>query len=530
MIAVKAYPLHRLRGPLEIGTAALLLLALSFGVSWHFLTASGIAFSPGNAFAQHVASALNFRDALFAGQWLPRWQALPSELPDLPVFQYGGFLSAAAAQPFLAIGMDGANSVVLGLVALRLVGLMALYLAARLGRASPPSAYLGAAAYALTPYCISTLYGSADVPLAAAEGVLPLLVLGWMMVLAERRRAGLSVIAVAVVLLALAQPVYLLYGVILGAVFLVFAPTWADRLFLAGGLAVGLAAGAFQWYPDLISRGDLATGFVSRSPFLARDLSSLSGWFGFPAASVISGAKVYYFTLGFWTLPVLAGLVWCVAKGARRHASLPLLAGLSAFLVLAYSPVDVWSILPKLLEMAEFPYRLLAFAGLLTAVALPIVMPTIRWRNAALLLLLMVDSQLLVLSGSDDHAPLAYSNSEIGKLFSTMSDRASGPLTNVWTDGWLSPDNRVRWDAKGGTPFLNVVGSSAVPGGPVDIWLANPETGSSLTDKTAVGPGPFRALIPLPSTNQPVTLRVARFFEPHEANPNHRSAATSVFR
>jgi hypothetical protein len=502
--------------------ATVLCLALSFGVSQALLRQAQIPVTPNQDLARHVASALNFRAALSQGQYVPRLQPFPPELPDSPTFQYYGFLSGAAAQPFLFMGLHGLRAVVFGMIALRFAGFLVLYTTARLLGAGPPAAAVSIVAYGLTPYYISAFYGRVAVPEATAAAILPFTLLGWVQVGRGRLEAGFAILSLSVLLLSLAHPIFLLYGVLLLVGLAFFSPTWPERLTMVGGLVAGLLAAAFQWLPAFVSRGELAS-YIVQSPFLTRWLSSRSGLTGLPRpAGQTDDLPLYFFTLGWWTVPLLVGLLALVVRHRRRTPALPLLAALAVFLFLAYSPLDVWPLLPKAMYYVQFPYRLLAFCGLLAAVAIAVVMHSLGPLTAAFFIGAMVVTQFAVLRGPEFAGVLTMSDEQIMNAFASQDYTMGNPqaaVSVIATDGWLDPDNRVRLPSGAPTPLrLRLVGTTIFPD-PVDIWLAEAVTKRSVSEARSLGPGAFDVVLTIPpsmESSTSLTIVASRYLVPRD--------------
>ena len=179
----------------------LFLLALVSCGYW--LCLSGIPQTPAQDLAKHVALVLNFADAIRDGQLVPRLQLPPAEYPDLPVFQYYGFMDGALAAPWILLGMSGLHAIALSLVLLRWAGLAALFRSARLLGTDRPVAFLTASLYALGPYAISNVFGRSAVPEAHAHSLLPFITLGWITICGQKKSIGVPILALAIFNLAL---------------------------------------------------------------------------------------------------------------------------------------------------------------------------------------------------------------------------------------------------------------------------------------------------------------------------------------
>jgi uncharacterized membrane protein len=241
------------------------------------LGVDGIPRSPdGGDLARHVAYVQNFFEALSDGQWIPRLQLLPYMYPDIPAFQFYGFLMGLLAAPFLAIGCSPFSSLVLGLAIVRWAGSMSLYAACREMRSSRVVAAIAATTLLVSPYVLSSIYGRVAFPEAGAHMVLCILFYG--LIRLRSRNDAISVIAIvtSVVSLALAHPIFLLYGGAAAAFFAVVSMPFRQSLPALGFLLGALLLAAFQWLPGMMMRSNFAANFTAESPFSAAVYSSYS--------------------------------------------------------------------------------------------------------------------------------------------------------------------------------------------------------------------------------------------------------------
>jgi hypothetical protein len=93
--------------------------------------------SLGNDLAAHVAMAENFRTAFEDGQWIPRLLTRPASLPDIPLFQFYGFMTGLLTLPFLMAGVKALMSIALAVALIRFLGCLANYGTGRPRLANP---------------------------------------------------------------------------------------------------------------------------------------------------------------------------------------------------------------------------------------------------------------------------------------------------------------------------------------------------------------------------------------------------------
>lgn len=346
--------------------------------------------TPNEDLARHVALALNFKEALNQGQYIPILQPNPGNLPDIPVYQYYGFMSSAVSQVGLFFHLPALNSVILGVALCRIFGLMALFLALNRIGISSIASIVACCAYIFFPYIQTNLYARTAIPEACAHGLLPFILMGYVYAITEKRwLIPVMLIAISIVFMALAHPIFLLWGVtsilVLAVVSLMSYSEHRYRCFaiLIVGLLFGLAISSFQWYPAYISSRDLNINFTEASPYSAAYLTSLSGFLGFPKKFSSDGFN-FYFTGSSWVLPAIVMALFFFRKARRYSQDIQLRGVITAslvcvalFLFLSFSPVNVWVYLPRAFYATQFPYRLLAFVGLFAAVLLGFVLDKI---------------------------------------------------------------------------------------------------------------------------------------------------------
>jgi hypothetical protein len=107
-----------------------LIIIVSIIINYQLLFLRDIPDTPmvDQDFSKHLAYIMNFYDAFVDGQILPRLQLLPSTLPSLPIFQFYGTLLGFITIPFLLLKLNPLLALALGLITIKAIGGMALYL------------------------------------------------------------------------------------------------------------------------------------------------------------------------------------------------------------------------------------------------------------------------------------------------------------------------------------------------------------------------------------------------------------------
>lgn len=348
-------------------------LALSLASCFQLLNKNHLPHSPNEDLSRHVAHAINFKNALFSGQLIPRLQVIDqyksNVVNDIPVFQYYGFLTSLCAQPFLFAKILPLTSVVLGIVFLRFVGCTAIYLACKnLGFSVYPS-LIAPIAWLTVPYISTNLYERVAFPEASAQCVIPLIPLAFSLLEDRKPYKAFTITTISIFFLALSHPVFLLWGCVAYFILtILFITRMSPKLILieAVGVINGLALSSFQWLPAFLSSKELTIKFFAGSPFSASYLSSNSGFYGFPVPLLLEhpGGHVsnYYFTISAWIAPSLICAVYLRTKSCK-HINLVYCFSLITliFTILVFAKIDIWQYLPKLFWATQFPYRLISF-------------------------------------------------------------------------------------------------------------------------------------------------------------------------
>lgn len=505
-----------------------LLLLVALGSCFQFLTLSAIPASPANDLAKHAAAILNFKSAFLDGQWLPRIQLPPAGYPDFPLFQFYSTLLGYLSLPFLLAGLSPLVALTLGIVVIRWVAGIALFATGRISGASRAASLAGAISYTLTPYILSNFYGRIAMPESTAHGVLPILFYGLVRMHFAPDRWAVAFVLVGVVGLAIAHPIFLLYGTAAAGLFIVIAfPTRraiGAMLVLIGALMLA----AFQWLPAFAGRGSFAADFLYGSPYYARRFSSLRGLFAQPLSLVeegrwSDGAKLYL-TPGVLTVPVMLFLLFKL----RNRLAAAILVLLCGFLLLSFPPFDIWQLFPEFTWSVQFPYRLIAFVAFFVAIGLMLVLPRMNWLTCAAIVALLIGQNYRLLSELSYSESLPVEPSKIADTFINLDylSIAQPPLIGV--DGNLRhftqpvgrhfmvdasdvllPGNYFALPKRQIKQNLVRIRGSILATAPVDFWISEERTRDVAIDGVRrLEPGAFTATFAVPDAQLVLSANV----------------------
>ncbi|MBI3885501.1 MAG: hypothetical protein HY302_07205 [Opitutae bacterium] len=474
-----------------------ILFAAAFAtcIYGRWLGYDNVPVTPAQDLAKHVAMALNFAAAVADGQPWPRLQLNHPQVPDIPLFQYYGFMTGFAAFPFLKLGLSGIQAVVTSLIFLRFAGLLALYAAGRRLGLSQPAAWLAIALFALEPYLLSTLYGRVAVPEFHAQSELPFILWGYALLATGRGRTGFVVVTAVFVCLAFTHNIFFLYGAAF-FILLVASSALPLRFRFFGALALGAAVmiSAPQWLPALLSSSELNIDFFLKNPHYNGYLTDGSGLFGFYRPLGEHGDDVrYYFTYSWWTLPGLAALV---LVSARRRQCYPISLVALLALLLSLGWFDIWSLLPRFTWALQFPYRLIPFVALAGALGSAALLDRF-FRPPTLLLFGVIASFTVwpILSMPPFDRQLTISDKDLEREYASSDYVAVGQYgTNqasriVASDLWLKDDNLLYGDKQGRITVL-LRCRSIFPDHPVVLTLVSTDgKAQEVSNSVVVPPG-----------------------------------------
>ncbi len=403
---------------LSVRQKSYLLLAgicmILYGFSVPYSIVHEPRFAGNNDFKAHAHFMLAYADAFVSGQWIPRTvtsatifndAALP--VADAPTFQYYGFFEGLLALPFHLLGFKPALAAVSAVILARIIGAIAMYEACLLFGATRAVAILANLSFLISPYVISCFYSRGALAESIAHSLMPLIYYGFALSWREKYQRSILIYFAAFAALSLCHNIFLLYGAILHLILLFSSFKW--RVIVAGGVGsfLGVLITSWQWLPMQQTVGETAFGRMLswKIPDVIETethSASWSGALGFPqlfSTSWDSQVYSHYFTIGFWSLPLIALLIF-VPKEKRRLAFSIITAGIG-FLALTFAPMSTYLFqnwLPGFFNVVQNSYRLISFVSLASAFALAVAFPLIKTRAVWLFALLVVVSQVPVIS------------------------------------------------------------------------------------------------------------------------------------
>jgi hypothetical protein len=348
----------------------------------------------------HIAAAWQARLALDEGQFPLRVAPLEREGRRYAMFQLYGqlpYTAAAVLQKFALPDTPEAPYVALKAVvwaSLLLGGLYMFQLARYLGARDAASLVAGVA-YMAAPYLLVNLHARGAMAEGIAQGLLPVALYQLLRFVAgggRRRFAKATLAATAVLLTHLITFAYSLAAA--GLLILLLSRARIVRRLLRGA-AVAAGTLLLCWYfvaPILALRGSLgvasgARGFMAHFVWLTPIPSLLAPSSVPPVPTGAMGLHPFIHpALGLVSVAgaLLAAALWLrlvpapPTRALRRFAP-SLLLVFALGLLLAWSPVDVWSHLPDIFSLAQFTYRQITLTmwsgALLLALALGAVLP-----------------------------------------------------------------------------------------------------------------------------------------------------------
>ncbi len=512
---------------------ALFLAVVSVCTLWQFISTGPIPETPNNDLARHAAAITNFKFAFMDSQYLPRMQLLPSSYPDLPVFQFYGSMLGFLSLPFLAMKLPPLISLMFGLLVIRCLGAFALYATGRMLEANCWASLLASASYLLTPYLISNVYGRVAIPEATAHGLIAVLLYGLVRLAIRKDSFSVFIVSLSVVGLSLAHPIFFMFGCAAsGLTILITCQTSAilpASLILAGSVLLS----SFQWYPAFLLRNDFATNFVNQSPFFVRKFTSFSGLYGFPLSllqeNILPSGSRLFLTPGILTIPILLLLL---AKFKNLFARVSF-CGAAIFMLLSYSPFDLWYFLPEFVWSVQFPYRLLAFVALFIAVGICVTLQRLRAWQFTVLMILIVGQSFRLLVQPPYSTPLSVAQSDIPSLFASVDYIVVPTAALTSPDGWLRnyalpiteslmdfvvdgegyllADNALLLSkARTNENYIRISGSIEGGSTPISLWVGQSNNPDEPLDGTRlVGPGDFSSIFRLPTSLLSLKIRLS---------------------
>ena len=518
----------------------LCLVGIAVTATGQFLILNQIPITPSNDLARHVVIAENFFAALRSGQILPRLQELFPAVIDIPVFQYYGSMSGFVALPGILIGMSVLKSLLVGVLFFRIAAVVGVYWIAKLLGGNRTVSLLSSLVYLMAPYVISNLYGRVAIPEALAHCELPFLVLGLLFGLRGSPVVGIIMIAVTILLLSLTHPIFLLYGCI--ALIMMIMVSFSRNVIITGlvGLAIGILLSTIQWYPALISQSLLPKfSGLTYSDIKANSFyTSARGLFSFPVTvasrivppgvlaikQYLSETKYLYLTPGILTLPVLCGLLIQLGRHREKRTEklIILIPGL-VFLCLSFDLFGIYRLLPNITMAVQFPYRLLAFVALFTAISLPILFSRLTKPGFVALAMLVIGQSYTLIFVPTYTDPLLIAPNELALTYPSTDYIIVDNRQQVVErdgDGWMRDPSLIKHFTNKGPTDLWLAGYSIFADQFMEVWIAEAARPKvPLTGKVKIPPGQVTVRLPLPDKSGDYILVPSRVLIPAQDNP-----------
>jgi 6-pyruvoyl-tetrahydropterin synthase-like protein len=348
----------------------------------------------------HIGAAWQARLALDEGQFPLRVAPLEREGRRYAQFQLYGQLPYTAAALLQKLALpDSPEAPYVALKAVvwasLLMGGLHMFLLARYLGARDAASLVAGVAYMAAPYLLVNLHARGAVPEGIAQGLLPVALYHLLRFVAGGGRGRFAKATLAATAVLLTHLITFTYSLAAAGLLILLLSRARIVRRLARGAAVAAGTLVLCWYfvaPILALRGSLgiargARGFMAHFVWLT------------PIPSLLSPSSVPPVPTGAMNLPpsihpalglvsvagaLLAAALWLrlvpapPTRALRRFAP-ALLFVFALGLLLAWSPVDVWSHLPDIFSLAQFTYRLITLTmwsgALLLALALGAVLP-----------------------------------------------------------------------------------------------------------------------------------------------------------
>lgn len=431
----------------------LLVIALCLMVSWSFIVNPTLPRT--NASENYVYRAQDTADAIREGRLYPRWSphALGGYGAPIPHYYPPGAPYAAAALHVLFTG-DAVQAVRLTFIIALCLGGTGVYLFVT-RRGGALAGLLAAALYVLSPYVgLIAPHILGDLPLAAALGLLPLLLWSAGRLLAANHPTDLLATACLAAALWLTYPRMALIGCGLVIAMLIWERVVEQkraqhpfRVSLA--LLLGLALAVFYWLPALVEAGAVRWTLNKAAPDLNLSLGALLG----VPQQVDDGLMVARAPLALGSIPLLfAALSLIYSLRADRRLRYPLFYLGMAFglllIGLVLLPGEHWLLGPVMLCMAVAGGALAQLRSRLNK----------RWRRdfvPALLIVIWIGSIPVWLSpqpvgefgNTGPDAQIEYEQRGYGVAVLAPGDALPNPLSAGWTPNRFLIDSYARGSA-----------------------------------------------------------------------------------
>jgi hypothetical protein len=340
--------------------------------------------------------------ALRAGIWYPRWA------PDfflglgMPLFNYYAPLTCYVAEAFHLLGAGYIESLRIVAALFMLGAGISAFVYVRL-YTSPVAASLGAIVYMYIPYHLINAYYRGDLAEYAAYLWYPLIL--WAFAQTIRKKSiGYALVGsvcygglilthnLSALIFSCFLVIYVLAMLIQsdGRLYMRSRDSWKSILRVVGAVGLGLGVTSFFWFPafvekSLVNFDRLSKHYNFHDYFPSPDqLVSLDIIHKYGMVFNASGSNGYQLGIlqAAFLIVALLLLVWrfpSIEPSLRRELPVSLIVTVIAICFILPFSLPLWERLP-LLNLAQFPWRFLAFAGLPSALAAGFIVDQIRPR------------------------------------------------------------------------------------------------------------------------------------------------------
>jgi hypothetical protein len=394
-----------------------LILLLSLCSVWSLSPFVSDWLPAGNDSVWVVGHVAQMELALSEGQIPPRVAPLAVDGWRYPAFQFYSPLPYTLFG-LMAHAIPGHNPWVAVQIILFLAllgGGIGMFLLAREIGCSSPAAAIASCAYITAPYWLVNMHARAAMAEAFAQGILP--VAAYFLWRATRvpslHRIAKAAIAVAILFLShlITGTYFLIAFSITLAVESIFAHRPWKRLAVVPLAAIGAALlAAYYFLPMLHTKELLMSGKIGDPTgwsFLTTFFRLLSPTSLAPSLDGGGSEPNMNPAIG---IPILAGILLLVIRLIQspeeevrtiRPVAVGLLAVIPLFFLFTWSPVDVWSWVPSIFYVVQFPYRLLAQIQWMGVLCLALgLTPALRLVNPANPLPVIVGAVFCVLASN----------------------------------------------------------------------------------------------------------------------------------
>lgn len=343
----------------------------------------------GHDMPSHLRFAQSLYDAISAGTLHPGWGAEANGGfgdPGIRLYPPALYYLLAATR---AISGNWYNSIILGFIALSVLGAIGTYFWARCFLPRNLSVVAGML-YAFVPYRVNEFYGASLLAEYAAASILPFAFAFVVRVCRWRRPRDTAGLAITFALLVLANlPVAVIASLSLLVYALLNIPKrdlWRTLSSLAIAVAAGLAASSFYWTTMLAELPWMKSAAAGSNPNAASYFDYRGNFVFSPFALGNTNSWLSsMLTLATLSMAFAAVVMFCSYYRKRLGWELKSVFALLALSLFMSTDLSrpVWAVIPKLKEV-QFPWRWLVVTScavpLLTAASIPFWKEQMRGR------------------------------------------------------------------------------------------------------------------------------------------------------